>query len=678
MNSSPKPKLSPSAVSNSLRVTQVVVLTTAMLTFIPFWKAAAIVLCDFGSSAFYAGGIAMQAFGSSFPWYVMAVMLFSGAMIGVYIESCSMFVRGGVYRVVKEALGDSMAKISVSALMFDYVLTGPISAVSAGLYLAGFINQIFPILDIPWHVPHRFFASVFAALVTVYFWKQNIKGIEESGDKSVKIMGIVSCMGIVLLLGSVYTIWKRGAVLPGFELSFTGESLGWISNFNWQSVAGLGIIMAFGHSVLAMSGLETLAQVYREIEAPKLRNLKKTALAVFIYSLLFTGVLTFMSSLIIPMDAIKTKYADNLLAGLAMYLAVPEWFALILQAFVVFAGILVLSGAVNTAIVGSNGVLNRVAEDGILSEWFRRLHPKYGTTHRIINMIAGLQICIILICGGNVYLLGEAYAFGVIWSFMFKALAMIVLRFRDMGQREWMVPFNIKVKDVFVPAGILLILLVLISVSGVNLFTKKIATVSGISFTLVFFAMFYFSEKANKKTAGFREEETSEMLNSKLETEIASALAEITKPNRVLVAVRNPNNMHHLEKILQTADGDTTDIVVICSKVAKGIQLSGETSGLGHDEKQLFTSVVSAAEKYGHTIIPLLVLSNDPFYAIAQVARSADAGQIVMGVSGSVGAEVQLERMAMAWGALKGAESLKTPVLARVIWEGRELSFQLT
>jgi len=32
-------------------------------------------------------------------------MLFSFAVRAVYVESCSMFTRGGVYRVVKEALG---------------------------------------------------------------------------------------------------------------------------------------------------------------------------------------------------------------------------------------------------------------------------------------------------------------------------------------------------------------------------------------------------------------------------------------------------------------------------------------------------------------------------------------------------------------------------------------------
>ena len=114
---------------------KVVVATTVALSFITFWRGAAIVLSDLASSAFYAGGIAEQAVGKSAPWFVLGVMLFSFAVRSVYMESCSMFVRGGVYVVVHDSMGPFVAKLSVSSLVFDYILTGPISVVSAGQYL---------------------------------------------------------------------------------------------------------------------------------------------------------------------------------------------------------------------------------------------------------------------------------------------------------------------------------------------------------------------------------------------------------------------------------------------------------------------------------------------------------------------------------------------------------------
>src|SRR5947199_936214 len=159
---------------------RVLVATTAMLSFISFWRAAAIVLNDMGSSAFYAGAIAEHFMGKTAPWFILAIMVLAYAVRAVYIESCSMFVRGGVYRVVKEAMGSTLAKISVSALMFDYILTGPISGGSAGLYLTGLLNELLRAAHSTVVLPMNLTAAFFAVLVTIYFWWENIKGIPDS------------------------------------------------------------------------------------------------------------------------------------------------------------------------------------------------------------------------------------------------------------------------------------------------------------------------------------------------------------------------------------------------------------------------------------------------------------------------------------------------------------------
>src|SRR3978361_1079787 len=150
---------------------KVVVATTVALSFISFWRGAAIVLSDLASSAFYAGGVAEEAIGKAAPWFVLGVMLFSFAVRSVYMESSSMFVRGGVYVVVRDAMGPFLARISVSSLLFYYILTGPISVVSAGQYLAGLMKE----LHVP--VPANWFSAGFAVLVTIYFWWLNIKGM---------------------------------------------------------------------------------------------------------------------------------------------------------------------------------------------------------------------------------------------------------------------------------------------------------------------------------------------------------------------------------------------------------------------------------------------------------------------------------------------------------------------
>ena len=165
--------------------TTAIVITTAMLTFVSYWRAAAVVLCDLGSSAFYACGIAEQAIGKAAPWFIIAIMIFSLGVRLVYMESCAMFVRGGVYKVVKNALGGGLGKISVSALLFDYSLTGPISAVSAAHYLVGFLNQLFALTGIVnFEIPRAAFTTIFACVVIIYFWHKNVIGISESSKKS--------------------------------------------------------------------------------------------------------------------------------------------------------------------------------------------------------------------------------------------------------------------------------------------------------------------------------------------------------------------------------------------------------------------------------------------------------------------------------------------------------------
>src|ERR1700741_3496922 len=144
-----------------------------------------------------------------------------------------------------------------------------------------------------------------------------------------------------------------------------------------------------------------------------------------------------------------------------MSLAGPMPLKLLFQGFIVIVGFLMLAGAINTSIIGANGVLNRVSEDGVMTDCVRSPHKRFGTTYRMINLIVVLQLVAILGSRGNTYTLGEAYAFGVVWSFAFKGLAMLVLRFKDRSQREWRVPFNVRLDGYEIPIGLGVIAVIL-------------------------------------------------------------------------------------------------------------------------------------------------------------------------------------------------------------------------
>ena len=647
LQKTPAPKRAPDPIG------RFVVPATALLSFVSFWRAAAIVLGDLGSSAFYVGGIAEGKVGKAAPWFILGIMLFSYAVRAVYIESCSMFTRGGVYRVVREALGTTAAKFSVSALMFDYVLTGPISAVSAGLYLSGLLDQVSAHYGLP-HPPvsPQLVAAVFAIIVVAFFWWTNTIGIPFSSTQALRVMQITTLMVAILIGWCVLTIAVKGfqpvpLPVPG-NVHLSDDALGWLKGTRLPDVAVVAILIGLGHSLLAMSGEESLAQVYREVEAPKRRNLIRTGLIIFGYSLLFTVLVSFFAVMLIP-DAQRQSVQDDLISGLTMVLVGPEWLRLTFQAFVVVDGILILAAAVNTSIIGSNGVLNRVAEDGVLSDWFRVPHKRFGTTYRLIALVAVLQIATVIISRGDVTLLGEAYAFGVAWSFAMKALGVTVLRFTRPEADRWRVPFNFNVGGRELPIGLMLITALLFLLAGINLLTKESATIGGVAFTVVFFVLLTISERR----AGRANPERRAPEHFRLETRdglTPDALG--VRPNGIVVGVHDPDQLHHLDVLLAREDRAGRDIILVAVNTDGSSPPDDRDDDAAHVvgewENRVFTTAVACAEDAGQPVTLVALRSEDPYLAVLQAAGCLQSTEVVLG-TGEQGLEAQSRRIRHDW-----------------------------
>src|SRR5690348_4530104 len=628
-----------------------------MLSFISFWRAAAIVLSDMASSAYYVGGIAETAVGKSAPWFILAIMLFSYAVLSIYLESCSLFVRGGVSKVVHEAMGGTLAKFSVSALMFDYILTGPISGVAAGRYLAGLTDELLQYFHLSGPLAAgtiSFIAASFAIAVTLYFWWQNTKGVAESSEKALQIMKLVTVMVVMLIVWCGYTVAVRHSALPPWpyprNLRLTSSALGWLAHSSLPHTFGvIAILVALGHSVLAMSGEESLAQVYREIESPKLPNLKKAGAVIFVYSLVFTSLVSFFAVMIIP-DDVRQHFLENLIGGLAMNLEGPFIIRLIFHGFVVVVGTLILAGAVNTAIVGSNGVLNRVSEDGVLSAWFRQPHKRFGTSYRIINIVVALQVITIIISRGDVTFLANLYAFGVIWSFAMNGLAVLVLRYTKPGQREFQVPFNFYVRGVQVPVGLGLITLTLFLIAVTNLFTKPVATMAGGAFSVLLFVVFTISER--RTHSGGSSQMEMDQFNLELESELTPE-AVGARPGNILVPVSNHFNLYHLGNVLDRIKPGRRDVVVLHVRLLRR-SASGENELdadqlFGSIEQHLFSQALSMAEKRGKSIRLAVVASNDLWEGILRAGASLQSSTIVIGRSAKDTTEEQARQIGDAW-----------------------------
>jgi hypothetical protein len=355
--------------------------------------------------------------------------------------------------------------------------------------------------------------------------------------------------------------------------------------------------------------------------------------------------------MIIP-DSVRPQYFGNLISGIALHLWGPPWAKLIFQGFVVVVGVLILSGAQNTSIVGANGVLNRVAEDGVLTDAFQKPHPRFGTSYRIINLVVGMQLLTILLTRGDVFTLAGLYAFGVVWSFALMALAVLVLRYTEPSKREWKVPGNIPLgKGRELPLGVILIATVLFLTAIVNFFTKYEATIGGVTFSLVFFGLFTYSERRVARERAGKPEGLDQFRvygNEEPENETLGV-----RPGNIVVAVRDPKNLYYLREILRRTDTTKQDVVVMTARLYHRDSF-GDTSletaqVFDHYEQELFTAAVAAAEKEGKPISLLVVPATNVFDSIMVTAERLESSRIVCGLSNKLSPDEQAKLTGDAW-----------------------------
>ena len=137
--------------------------------------------------------------------------------------------------------------------------------------------------------------------------------------------------------------------------------------------------------------------------------------------------------------------------------------------------------------------------------------------------------------------------------------------------------------------------------------------------------------------------------------------------------MRDPHNLSHLDRALHEAEHADVDVVVPTVKVERELVATGDNPNFTPDEQSIFTAVVDLAEKHGKTVVPLVVTSNDTFFAIARTAQELGAAEVVLGRSGKVAPDVQAESFAVRWGAVEPDAAREMTV--RIVTDREDLRF---
>ena len=415
--------------------------------------------------------------------------------------------------------------------------------------------------------------------------------------------------------------------------TLSDESLGWLKGTVAPTITAVAILIGLGHSLLAMSGFETLAQVYREIASPKLKNLKRAGNVIFLYSMLFTSLASFFAVMLIP-DSERPKYLDNLLGGLSMFLVGPVG---------VEAAVSCLRGGGGHADSGGRGEYGHHRLERRAEPRGRRRRPaglvpqaahEIRHHHRLINTVVLLQIVTIVLSRGDVNLLGEAYAFGVVWSFSFNALSVLVLRFKQPENREWKVPLNFRIGGVEIPVGLGLITLFLFTLACINVFTKELATIAGVSFTLAFFLVFTVSERMNRTEHArkrqdleqFRLDQSEEVSQEQITCAAGQCAGGLPQSVPSGASGKSAREDRYAEGGYRRAVGTSGDGGGF-GRVRSATPIRSSPTA----EQDLFTRVVSVAEKAGKHVELLAVAAADPWLGMVQTAQKLQSSRIVTG-----------------------------------------------
>ena len=376
----------------------------------------AVVFADIGTSIYYVPGILYGTVNKLSGFFVFLTMVVFILLTFKYVEVTYRFPQGGgVVTVSAQAINKWFGALGGMFILVDYFLTATISCLSGMLYL----SVIVPVLG-----PQSVFLGLgitvwITLIVLVLLGILNWIGVSESAKVSM-VGAVIAFVSDVAILFTIFSHISFADFLGLFPKMFSGHPLTFGT-----------LLIGFAGSFLAFSGLESISQLSPEMKLPR-RTVGKLALFLVVLTVGLTSpLLTMLSTLLEPQaagDPVKSAQIISILAG--------RWGGQFLQTEVAISASALLIFAGNTAIIGSYHVFLALSHMEFFPEVLTRRNKLRDTPHYAIMLAVGIPIIVLLLVKGNINILGDMYAFGLLGAFTLTCISMDIVRYRTRQARK--------------------------------------------------------------------------------------------------------------------------------------------------------------------------------------------------------------------------------------------------
>jgi magnesium transporter len=605
----------------------------AVVSFVSVWKAQALAIAQLGVAAFFVAGVTRSTLGPAAVWWVLASAVASVFVRAVDIESWAFLIPGGTAGRLQRAFGTRAGLVGAAAMLAERLLMAALAAILIGHYVVAALASV-PVLT-----SGQDLTTIVAASLVGLLWMRARMGLPWPRDNVAR--GIWIGIGVLL----VAMVWAalslgRGAdpagvlVLPPLTDPWTP----------WPALDAVFLaVLGLGLALPVLGAGDAVSRAAFEFEPPRLPPLRRTSLAVALFTFVVTALGTLLYVLLVPGDE-APMWSTVPLVGIARHVAGPAWAREGLSIAIVTAAILILAPAVQVALADAESLLQRLSVAGWLPERFAQLHGRFGTPVRAIEMTAGAAVVVMLAGGGRVSWLAGAYTVAIIATLVLKTVAIIRLR-RTHGDIPYRAPFNARLGRREIPCGLLGLCAVLLSIAAVLLAVANGPAIAGCAACAGLAVVFQLAGRRSRQ----RDEDDARGFDVLPAAEMSLDQAHV-RPGNVLVPVRNPHGLDHVAAALRAA-GDR-DVVVMTVRL---LQEDSDTADSARDttptsyERQLFSDVVGVAERLGRPVRLLIVPSRNVVEAIVATILRLRTSDVYVGESTTLSADDQSRILGEAW-----------------------------